>query len=72
MKFELAIDKFHNFIDPFVDRAGDHYLMEALEDSGRQITLQDEYVPQDFKDKREQITTIFNDAVNNIYSRVKN
>ena len=70
VKFELAKDKFHNFIDPFVDRAGDQSIMEALEDSGRQINLQDEYVPQDFKDKREQITEIFNDAVNNIYSRV--
>ena len=70
VKFELARDKFHTFIDPFVDRAGDQTVMEALEDSGRQITLQDEYVPQDFKDKREEITSIFNDAVNNIYSRV--
>ena len=70
VKFELARDKFHTFIDPFVDRAGDQTVMEALEDSGRQITLQDEYVPQDFKDKKTEITTIFNDAVNNIYSRV--
>ena len=70
VKFELARDKFHTFIDPFVDRSGDQTVMEALEDSGRQITLQDEYVPQDFKDKKTEITAIFNDAVNNIYSRV--
>ncbi|MBT6170312.1 MAG: hypothetical protein HOH98_06140, partial [Flavobacteriaceae bacterium] len=70
VKFEIAKDKFHTFIDPFVERQSGDSMSKALEDSGRQITLQDEYIPKDFKEKRTDITAIFNDAVNNIYSRV--